>query len=53
MNKQGTIKVVALAIAGFWVSAVSATVEVKFITPENFSDVRDSNLLQMHPGKTC
>ena len=43
MNKQGTIKVVALAIAGFWVSAVSATVEVKFITPENFSDVRDSN----------
>jgi len=43
MNKQGVVKLVALAITGLWLSAASAAVEVKFITPEKFSDVRDSN----------
>lgn len=42
MNKQVIVKAVALALTGLWVGAASAAVEVKFIAPENFSDVRDS-----------
>ena len=42
MNKQRIVKAVVLLIAGLWVTAASATVEIKFITPEEFSDVRDS-----------
>ena len=42
MSKQRVVKAVALVITGLWVTAASATVEIKFITPEEFSDVRDS-----------
>lgn len=42
MNKQALVKAVVLAISALWVSAATAAVEVKFIAPETFSDVRDS-----------
>lgn len=42
MNKQGIATAVALGISSLWIGVASATVTVKFITPEQFADVRDS-----------
>jgi len=42
MSKQDLVRALALAISGWWVTAATAAVEVKFVGPENFSDLRDS-----------
>lgn len=42
MKKQGIAAALALAIASCWGNAASAAVAIRFITPDQFSDVRDS-----------